>query len=351
MNTTEFNKIKQQVLNRPVCYREVDAGDLVALGGDCYGMGTTIFAVDEKASKAIDKFNSIRLEQKERAQDSYGERGLADLRNYFGKTRAKNNGRLVMVADYKQRRVVDALAIKGELIPPGIFFDFAEMFMDKNNYLPDKVEYSLEHSGEVSLKMLPVNKQCLPYAPGDEFIANGLVLKWNPGEISLNNYFVRLVCSNGQTMTISDTVAKINSFGNDTARSLLDMSNYSAQLNCNTQKMIGYVNRAMGTNASVRELGIAYNALHNNGVPAEIAKQIIPYKQNMDRYLQAGYEKSQMQRAVSDQNMWDVLNLLTHFATHNEMWKLTDIRRTIVLNACAALLMRDRDIVEYYDIY
>lgn len=351
MNTTEFNKIKQQVLNRPVCYREVDAGDLIALGGDYYAMGTAVFAVEEKASKAIDKFNSIRQEQKERAKDCYGEQGLTDLRNFFGKAKANKNSRLVMVADYKQRKVVDALAIKGELIPPGLFFDFAEMFMDRNNYLPDKVEYSLEHSGEVSLKMLPVNKQFMPYAPGDDFISNGLVLKWNPGEISLNNYFVRLVCSNGQTMTSSDTVASINRFGDETARSLLDMSNYSDQLACNTQKMIDYVKRAMDSNASVRELGFAYNALHNNGVSAEVAKQIIPYKVNMDRYLQAGYKTCQMSRAVSDQNMWDVLNQLTHFATHNEMWELTDIRRSIVLNACALLLMRDRDIVEYYDIY
>ena len=43
--------------------------------------------------------------------------------------------------------------------------------------------------------------------------------------------------------------------------------------------------------------------------------------------------------------------MLTFFATHNQMWSPQDIRRSLLMEASMALLMQERDIKEYYNIF
>jgi hypothetical protein len=43
--------------------------------------------------------------------------------------------------------------------------------------------------------------------------------------------------------------------------------------------------------------------------------------------------------------------MLTFFATHNQLWSEQDIRRTSLMEASIVLLMRERDIKEYYNIF
>jgi hypothetical protein len=56
-------------------------------------------------------------------------------------------------------------------------------------------------------------------------------------------------------------------------------------------------------------------------------------------------------QAKSDKTMWEVFNMLTFFATHNEVWSPHDIRRSSLMESCMALLLKKRDIQEYYNIF
>ena len=45
METSEYNKIKQEVLNLPVVYKELEAQEIVAMGDNFYSFGNTIVKV------------------------------------------------------------------------------------------------------------------------------------------------------------------------------------------------------------------------------------------------------------------------------------------------------------------
>ena len=83
------------------------------------------------------------------------------------------------------------------------------------------------------------------------------------------------------------------------------------------------------------------------------ANQIIPYIQTKDNYESAGYlmDAEHTTQAKSDKTMWEIFNLLTYFATHNKLWMPQDIRRSSLMEASMYLLLRKRDIKEYYNIY
>ena len=351
MYSTEFYQIKQEVLARTICYRELTAKEIVALGENHYRVGNSTFEVAPEVAHEIDRFAGIKQGQSRVAHDSYGETGLTNLRNFFGQAETKGGKRIVLTADTQTRQIVGAIPIRDRMITPDVFFDFAEMFMDKNQYLPDKVEYRENDGGCISILMNPVNEQIMEYAPGDEFVKNGIFLLWSPGEIGLGNYYKRLVCANGSTQTAHHSIA--NAFSPAGLEQLLEVTADSEPFKKNLDRMLICARQAMRTMASVHELKAAVQILNRHGMEDRYANQIIPYKHIRAEYENAGYAMSAAAeaQAKSNKTVWELFNLLTFFATHNAVWVQQDIRRTSVMEASMNLLMRERDIKEYYNIF
>ena len=58
-----------------------------------------------------------------------------------------------------------------------------------------------------------------------------------------------------------------------------------------------------------------------------------------------------MSMAMSEFTMWQLFNIITSFATHNNVWSENDIRRTTLMQQGMDLLCRERDIKHYNNIY
>lgn len=353
MDTSEYNKIKQDILNLPVIYREVEPKEIVALGGNFYNIVNTEVYVDPGVAGKIDSYLGIKNNQTRMAYDSYGEKGLTNLRNFFGQAKNEKDSKLVLVANTHSKQIVSAVPIKQSVILPHAFFDFAEMFMDKNEYLPEKMEYNMGPVDSISLIMRPVKEKFMEFAKGDEFLFNGLYFRWTPGEIALGNYYIRLVCSNGQTQTSQNAISKIAAPTIENFHKLLELNADSDPIKRNVEKMLESAKQSMNTKASVRELGAAVNILKQQHVNDEDANQIIPYLETKNLYKDAGYEvdTEHMALAKSNKTVWELYNMLTYFATHNKVWSPQDIKRTNLMESSMNFLLRKRDIVEHYDIF
>lgn len=140
MDTSEYNKIKQEVLDIPIIYREMESKDIVALGDNFYNLGTTNVQVEPTIAEKIDQIAGIKARQARIAYDSYGDHGLTNLRNFFGQ--ATKDNRILLTANAQAKQILDVVPIKGRVITPHSFFNFVEMYMDKNQYYPEKVEYT-----------------------------------------------------------------------------------------------------------------------------------------------------------------------------------------------------------------
>lgn len=353
MDTTEFYKIKQEVLSRPICYRELEAKEIIALGEYHYTVGNATFEVKPGVASAIDKFAGIKEDQAQVAHDSYGEQGLTNLRNFFGQAAPQKSKRIVLAADTQAKQIIDATPIRDRMITPNVFFDFAEMFMDKNNYLPEKVEYSKNGAEEIAIVMKPVTERYWAFSKGDDFLSNGIFLLWSPGEISLGNYYERVVCSNGTTQLSQHAISKAHSPEVKVLERLLSITAGSAPLKENLDRMLISARLAIQTTASLHEMGRAFKILTQHGLDDEMACQVIPYFQARAEYENAGYKiNAKFERqAMSDKTMWEVFNLLTFFATHNTVWARQDIRRSSLMEASMNLLLSERDIKEYFNVF
>lgn len=350
MDTSEYNKIKQEVLDIPIIYREMESKDIVALGDNFYNLGTTNVQVEPTIAEKIDQIAGIKARQARIAYDSYGDHGLTNLRNFFGQ--ATKDNRILLTANAQAKQILDVVPIKGRVITPHSFFNFVEMYMDKNQYYPEKVEYT-DGGSRVSVIMKPVNEQFMEYSKGDEFLSNGIFFTWNPTEISLGNYYVRLVCTNGSTTISRHSITRITSPDIEEFQRMLNITSRSDVLKKDTETMLDHTKIAMKTKASVNELKSAMLLLVQHGLDERDANDIIPYESTKRLYQSAGYpmDAKNWAQAKSDKTMWEVFNMLTFFATHNEVWSPHDIRRSSLMESCMALLLKKRDIQEYYNIF
>lgn len=350
MDTSEYNKIKQDILNLPVVYKELEAQEIVAMGDNFYSFGNTIVKVAPTISAKIDYVAGLKGNQAYIAHANYGDQGVTNLRNFFGQ--AAKGHRIAIAANIESKEVTDVIPLNNKLITPYAFFNFMDMYMDKNQYYPEKVGYT-DGGNKISILMKPVHEEFCEFSKGDEFLSNAITFKWSPTEISMGNYFVRLICTNGATQAVHDPIAQISSPDIEDFRQLLSITSKSDIFNKNLPKMLESAKTAIRTKASVRELSQAVSLLKHEGVEDEVANQIIPYKETRSQYLDAGYtmDIEHMAFAKSDKTMWEVYNMLTFFATHNKVWAPNDIKRANLMESSTNLLLRKRDIIEYNNIF
>lgn len=353
MDTREYNRIKQEVLDSPICYRELEAKEVIAMGENYYQVGNTSFRVDPEVASKIDLYAGIMEGQTRLAQDSYGDQGVTNLRNFFGQANNHKGGHLVLTADTNSKQVIDAVPVRESLIPPNSFFNFVEMFMDKNGYYPDKVEYLKGSFNSVAIIMKPETERFMAYAKGDEFLYNGLFFLWKPGEVTLGNYYIRLVCTNGSTQISRNAISHVHSLSYENIQKLLDLDAEAGPFKQNLEKMLNCARMAMNTKASVNELGQAVRLLKQQGLKENEANEIIPYRETKEQYENEGYHlnNAQLALAKSDKTMWEVFNMLTAFATHNTIWSPQDIKRSSLMESSMNLLLKVRDIKDYYNIF
>ena len=351
MDYSTFRARRDKFLARPFGYREVAKNEIMAVDGTHFRVGNTTIELASPAD--FDKEMSIGRGQTRLVGSAYGTRGTTNLRNFFGQAFSNSDERIVLVGDMADKKVTRLMGTKHHLIPPQSFFDFAELFMDDNGYEPDAVE-SGPVGVDIAIRMRPVRPEYLSFDDkDDEFLSNGLSLHWNPVEISLNNFYERVICSNGAVRLVENKVAHINSVEPNEISDFLDLGKSNGIMRKNTGQLLEYAREAIGTQASVRELGIGVKMLNRLGVSTDDAEQIIPYGQNLARYEKAGYstDAKTMQMATSNMSMWQLFNSMTAFATHNKAWPDDDIRRSRLMQHSMDLLFRTRDIKHYHNVY
>ena len=352
MEHTDYQTAKDRFLLQPVSYREVDKNEIVALDESHYRIGSATVELTPSMVGNIDRYFGILPKQSKMAQDSFGGSGIANLRNFFAQASQHDKERIVLVGNTHDRKITRVHKTSHHLIPPETFFDFAEMFMDHNHYEPESVEY--DDGSAVSIRMKAPEPKVIEVAPDDAIVDNGLWLRWNPTEIAFGNYYVRLVCSNGSTETTESKLLRTHSLEDQTTLTqMLNISSDQSQLKRNRIRMLENAKEAIHTQASLRELGIGARLLQRSGMEEQNVAQLIPYQENIARYEQAGFPVGMREQSltVSDMSVWQLFNILTAFATHNQLWPAHDTRRSELMAQSVGLLNQKRDIQKYRNIY
>ena len=109
----------------------------------------------------------------------------------------------------------------------------------------------------------------------------------------------------------------------------------------------------MEVNASIAELKTISDKLDNYMIDNKIAKAIAPYNEELQMYLDAGYNGTtvQLKQMKASMSVWELYNAVTDYASNNTLWDKDDNRRGMLQGEALKFLMRERDVKNYSDIF
>lgn len=354
MDSQTYQKTRDMLL-RKVCpyFRVVSRDELVSVGDNTFSIGGLELKTPPDVSSKIEKFIGVTHKQTETVGKAFGEQGINNFRNYMTLSRSyTDTDSLALIADPENRSIKSVIPVKVKVIAPSAFFGFLEMFMDKNGYTPDSLEVDSDGIGIVA-RLSPYDEQITELSDDDTIVDNGLWFSWNPGEVDDGNYYIRQVCTNGQTITVRNELGSSYSLDNDRIKALLDLPQNEVFMKSKLGSFVDSVKIAMKTDASLREVSKASMILKQSKVPDEVISEIAPIERLEASYAEAGYNTNGIAEAEMRSNIkvWDLHNAITQYATHNKDWSETDSRRTSLMMASMKLLMAKRDIKEYVSIF
>lgn len=354
MDSQTYSRRRDAFVSAQMPFRAVEPQDLISTGENTYMINGLELAVEPEICEQLDAFIGVSRQQSKAVADTFGNNGIRDLRNYLALSNSiEKAGKIALIADPEQRKIVGATHLKKEAIPARSFFDFLDLFMSDNGYMPDKFYTNDNGQGGIMVSLLPNNAAYDAFAPEEVFMTNGLWFRWNLGEVEAGNYYLRMTCSNGQMEAVERKIARTNRLDEASIRQMLSLPQHGSFIGANLQKMRRNALLAMRTDASLGEVRQANRLLMRYGADDAAVEGIAPYGRLSDMYTAAGYDMTHfpITEARSDINMWDLFNRITAFATHNKEWGEEDNRRSGLMLESVRLLNRPRDIKQYVSIF
>jgi len=341
---SNYEKIKNEMINKNFPIKKVSLGEIKHLGENVYSIDGKDFAFTNESEILLDKKLDISIKTKRQLAENGGEKEIAKLRNWMLSRYKKDK---ILVSADENGNIANLLPLKSEIIPPSSFFQMVELFAENNDYSITSAERI--SSTSLSVKLKSKYENVIDVAKNEEFDIGGVIMNWDFTKIELNDFYIRMICTNGAVSLEETPIMQIEDMSIDSIKKISYLSEKDKiRLTQRFRKYADKTLEAIESNASLEEVEIAKNCLHHHGygVSKDIAERLV----NLNE-LEAKVEGIEVPsyRIRTDRNVWDLYNLITYTATHQA--KEYEMKRPDeVIRAASGFLNRKRDIPMYIDI-
>lgn len=351
MTNKEYVSRRDALLQEQAPYIVMDKNELIAESENFYNIRGVSVMVTPSVQNRLDQLIGLSPRQREGVKQAYGNDVVMNLRNSFAMANCvAHPKKFALIANAAECIVDGIVPLDEEAIPMRTFFDIVEILADKYGYEVDQMQGSACAAYGIIIRLMPICPQHDAPFNDDEFVTNGLYLKWNLGEIELGNYYLRLICTNGQMQLSENSLERIHRIDDKKITGIINSPNSLKLTARNWNSFKNALVTANNTSASLSEVHSGKNLLLRHGAPEDLAEQLMPYNKLLEMYGTKDLHVPAKQ-AKSNINMYDLFNRLTDFASHNKLWEQTDNRSSSLMQQSMQLLLRKRDIQTYYDIF
>jgi hypothetical protein len=352
---TDFAEFRDKALEKqPLLYdtnlsnirvgssREVEVdGKTLPLGNGGFDDLRAIAGVNKQTARNADKY--------------MGEDASAQLVENMRNGLSDQNDEAVAVAiDRSENEVVGVNEDVGQMISMEGFFELAERILDK--YDLEIEETTIGHDGAVNLSMKNPNRVVNLDGFGalldDEAFNTGISMSGRLGQVDFESFMYRLICTNGIIGEFWGDNLEINSLDSEDVFEFFDHVDRIADNHFLPEDFGDSVSRAAESYASLRELEDVHSSVarHFEGEDERQVERFAPLRRVYSEYRNEGIEPTELtqrqkRNAVTDVKLWDAINGLTRFASHDQTGKgfnVSDRQQTSMMRKAGSLLERNR---------
>ena len=197
------------------------------------------------------------------------------------------------------------------------FMGVAENIID--NHGMDVTNWSVDPgTGIVTINAFNPNANFAVQGLANEVFTGGVTFQNSPKDgFQVLPYINRQWCTNGLTTAMAQEAYTLQSLDQGSMEKFFENMNELRKNNFAPTGFADRVRAAHNTPASLSELQFAHNLIEP--FAGERADNWIPLSENMNAFYRAGFDSlnsNQLKHAKSNTSVWDVVNGVTHFATH-----------------------------------
>lgn len=260
---------------------------------------------------------------------------------------------VTLVLSRSSREILAVHKTERNLISNAGFLDVVNRVIDDCNL--DVVDFSVGSNGEVAVNVLDIRNQWDVNGLKDEVFSGGVSFVNNPKNgFVVSPYISRLVCANGMMSRGFQEQYKLTSTDGDAMQKFFtDISNL-AKSGFKPDQFVARVSEARDLKCSLAEMYAVKSAI--KGVAADItAEELeawVPIKFTESAYHRIGVDThllraGQLKNARTNTTVWDLINGLTHFATHDNGFNIDDYNRRRLQMTAGQLLTNEHDMANF----
>jgi len=307
--------LEAQNLRKQVPFRDINLIDTETIEYK----GSTI-KITKEAFKNLLGLLGMSQQFARKFEELFTKEAKAQFINTMKNAMASNSGRLsevTLVLNPISKAVVaftkgDKFGISNQQ-----FMGVAENIIDNQGM--DVTNWSVDPtSGVININAFNPSANFAVKGLSDEVFTGGVSFRNSPTKgFEVLPYINRQWCTNGLTTAMSSEAYTLHSLDNQSMEKFFENMNELRKNNFAPTGFADRVRAAHNTPASLHELKFAHKLIE----PYAEARtdNWIPLHENLAAYHKAGFENmtgDQMKGAKSNTSVWDVVNGVTHFATH-----------------------------------
>lgn len=342
------SKAKEAILKTPI-RREVNLKDIEIVKNDVLRLEDRNIKMNTEAFKGICKIVGLPVGFDKTFSSAFGDKARQALVNRLKiAVQAKGATTLSLVVNPESKQIIGVQKDPRDLVSNQTFLDTSSAIINK--YGLEVNNFSVGSDGGVVINTSSPKNEWGIKGLNDEEFYGGIAFTNNPdGGFRVSPYLHRLVCANGMIGTAFDETFAL---GQMDARS---MESFWAQLNdlanrgFRPSKFEDRVRLASNTRASLFELETAHDNLKflSDAEHKEL-EAWVPLHTTRARFHSANIDtillsNSQKKGARTGTSIWDLVNGMTHFATHDNGFKIDDYDRRRIQVQASRLLTKAYD--------
>lgn len=332
-----FNTRMQKAIQLQPIRKTIPLGQIQVINTGVVDINGSRIPMSKKAFSQLARILGVPIQFQGKVDKFFGEDASRAIVNKMKSALIQQGlSQITAIASPVRKEIVGFIKKESQYVSNGTFFEIANNILSDHNLLVRDFTINPDDGG------ININT----FNPDSNFGLDGLKDEFFQGGISLSNsiekgilvspYLNRLICTNG---LIGESFSENYSLKGIRDFQMKEFREHLQQLEKRQYKPMTFeerVNTGINTMASFAELEGAANLImgHSGAKPEEI-EGWIPYVSTKNAFEKFGkptifMSEDMKKNAKTGTPVWDVVNGLTHFSTHDSAFKVSESSRRLI---------------------
>lgn len=313
--------------------KEVSYRDLEVISDSILSIDGLHIPMTKNAFKDVIKAVGLPVTFDKSFSEAFGQKARQQLVNRLKSVMAaKGKNSVSVVVSPESKTIIGVHKSPKDLISNESFIRTATRLIDEHSL--DVNTFTVDSEGGIVIQASSPRNQWGIQGLKDEDFYGGVTLLNNPKDgFQISPYLYRLICANGMIGKSFEETIQVKSFDGAGMEKIYQEIDRLSKSAFKPSKFEAQVKLAIETKASLAEMESAYNLMKMlSGVEYKELEAWVPLQATRARYHAAGIDTiflspEERKNAKTGTSVWDVVNGVTHFSTHDNGYRISDTDR------------------------